>query len=720
MPDMLKEIRFKISSIPAMLLILTVITYGLLIPWIGFYWDDWNFAWISHFLGAGEFIPAFAPFRPFLGPIFMATTSIFHESTIAWQICGLVVRFLVAYAVWWSLSKAWPDHQRQVLTVSLFALVFPGYGQQWVAFTHVNQELIPLLAYLFSFGVTILALRNRDKFIPLTLLSLLLMFLGLFTTEYFIGLEIIRFVLIWFVLADTGLKRRIVQGAAQIIEPGTSNLQAPGDKRVHLFMQEAVNLAKYGLPYLLFWLANAAWLAYYYRAGGYHSYGMQGFKLLGAGQLVPALLGELIATISTAGFSAWFQIFGLFSQPVQSASFWLALGLGAASFIAIVFYLSKLDFADGNLSDDRWATQAIFLGLVAILAGRLPSWVAGLPISLDFSWDRFMLSMMFGACLFFAGLVELLVKSDARKFYVVGLLVALSISHQFDNANSYRRDWEQQKVFFWELSWRIPAMKPGTILLTHELPIQYESDLSLSAPLNWIYAPASLSSPRFPQNSAENRGSEGGRQLDYVLLFSTIRLGQPEFPALQPNLPVQVPFRTAHFQGSTSNTIVIYFPAAGCLKVLDPLYSNKKVFAGLPYTLTDSIALSDPSRILTDATAPVLPYYFETGPENSWCYFYEKAELARQNGDWPAVVKLGKQAFKSGFAPEEPYEWLPFIEGYARTGEVDKAAELSLKASGENSLVNAGLCEVWRRVQTMPRADAGKTAEILLQLKCRP
>src|SRR5688572_2249316 len=155
----MKKNLFSIKSIPVMLLALTIVTYGLLSPWLGFYWDDWNFAWISHFLGAGEFIPAFQPFRPFLGPVFLATTGILGEHPLTWQVFGLLIRFLIVYATWWSLGKVWPKHQRQVLIASLFVLVFPGYGQQAVAFTHVNQELIPLLAYIFSFGTTALALR---------------------------------------------------------------------------------------------------------------------------------------------------------------------------------------------------------------------------------------------------------------------------------------------------------------------------------------------------------------------------------------------------------------------------------------------------------------------------------------------------------------------------------------------------------------------------------
>ena len=661
----MKNIRFELKTIPAMLLGLTIITYGLLIPWIGFYWDDWNFAWLSHFLGAGEFIPVFQPFRPFLGPIFAATTSILHESPLAWQIFGLLIRFLIANAAWWALNRVWPAHKRQVLLVSLFMLVFPGYGQQWVAFTHVNQELIPLLGYILSFGTTAWALRSKEKRIPLTALSLLLMFLGLFTTEYFIGLESIRLLLIWFMLAESDLKQRIL------------------------------NTAKHYLPYLILWLANAAWLTYYYRTGGYNSYGMQGSKMLGDG---PALVGEFINTLSTAGFASWFQIFGIFSQPVQSFSLWLSLVLGAITFTLIVFYLSKLNLPETPpLSEERWAAQAITLGVVGVLAGRVPSFVAGLPLSLDFSWDRFMISMLPGACFLLAGLIELLIKPDRRKIYVIALLLALSVSHQFDQANSYRRDWEQQKNFFWQLSWRIPAMKPGTILLTHTLPMQYESDLSLSAPLNWIYAP-----------------KPDSRILDTILLYSTIRLGQPAFPALQPNLPVSVPFRTASFHSSTSNTIVIYFPVEGCLKVLDPLYSNKKTFAALPYMLTDSIALSDPALILPEAPPPAIPALLGAEPQRGWCYFYEKAELARQTGDWAKVASLGRQAFKLGLAPAEAYEWLPFIEADARTGQVDEARKQSLKILKENPVLNPGLCALWARVQIEMSIEASPS------LKCGP
>jgi len=74
--------RSPSKGIPLAIFLLTLLTYGTMLPWTGFYWDDWPFAWIAEFLGPAEFIPAFAPFRPFLGPIFFGTTSLDRKSVV--------------------------------------------------------------------------------------------------------------------------------------------------------------------------------------------------------------------------------------------------------------------------------------------------------------------------------------------------------------------------------------------------------------------------------------------------------------------------------------------------------------------------------------------------------------------------------------------------------------------------------------------------------------
>ena len=132
-----------IKSAPILFAFVTVIAYGLLLPFVGFYWDDWPFAWIANFLGPKEFFAAFTTIRPFLAPIFFVTTSLIPTTPIYWQIFALVIRFISGLSFWFALNQIFPGFKRQTLIASLLFLVFPGYSQHWVAFTHINQEWIP-------------------------------------------------------------------------------------------------------------------------------------------------------------------------------------------------------------------------------------------------------------------------------------------------------------------------------------------------------------------------------------------------------------------------------------------------------------------------------------------------------------------------------------------------------------------------------------------------
>ncbi len=202
--------KLKSDNFPAILLLgfLSLAAYGLLIPWIGYFWDDWVFAWTIKFLGPKEFIPSFLPFRPFLGPIFAFTTSIFGSSPLAWQILGLFVRFGSGMAAYWSMKQIWPKAKLQTLLAALVFVVYPGYNQQWVALTHINQEMISLIGYLLSLGFMVKAVRAQSARWKFSLIALLLAFVGLYPTEYFFGLELLRPFIIWFVLRANNTSRK--------------------------------------------------------------------------------------------------------------------------------------------------------------------------------------------------------------------------------------------------------------------------------------------------------------------------------------------------------------------------------------------------------------------------------------------------------------------------------------------------------------------------------
>ena len=69
---------------------LTVLAHGLLIPWLGFYWDDLPKSWFLHLFGPMGFWKVYQVDRPFLPWIYMLTTPILGVTPLGWQILGLL------------------------------------------------------------------------------------------------------------------------------------------------------------------------------------------------------------------------------------------------------------------------------------------------------------------------------------------------------------------------------------------------------------------------------------------------------------------------------------------------------------------------------------------------------------------------------------------------------------------------------------------------------
>ncbi len=661
------NIRQPKIYIPAVFALITLVAYGLLLPFTGFYWDDWPFAWSARFLGPGDFNPSFAPFRPFLGPIFYFTTSLVPPVPLYWQSFALVIRFILGISAWWMFKQIWPQRPRIALIAAFFILIFPGYSQHWVAFTHINQELIPFIFYLLSFGFTFKALR-AEKPAVYAIIALLLQICGIFPTEYFFGLEGLRFLFLF----------SIFQGS---------------------LTQRFTKTLKVWWPYLLIWVLNAAWLIYYYKFGEYASY------TITAAQSLTALsfLQEALDAIWKAGFYGWMQVLALTFTSLPAPASILTLGLVAVSFAFFTPYLKSVAQEDESEATRSAPISLILIGILGILLGRLPSLAAGLPLTLQSSYDRFMISMMIGGSLLLLGVIELLFKDNRIKTYIFAIIISLGIGQQFFNANIFRRDWEDQRNIYWQMAWRIPALKPNTILLTHQMPIDYETDASFTAPINWIYAPNYTRS-----------------DVPYLMLYTEKRVGGGALPALEPDIPITFNYRTVSFYGNTSQAVVIYMPRGGCLRVLDPAQGDMEVYDRLPAVFTKAIPLSDPTRIITDASPAATPMFFPE-PKHEWCYYFTKAELAQQTGDYQKVVSLGNEAVSLGYQPTDQNEWLVFIKAYALTGDIQTAESISKAALAEDASIRRGVCSAWELVQAQGTVTGeNEIKQLILSFGCSP
>lgn len=665
--------------------VLGIIGYGIISIWCGFYYDDWPFAWIAHRLGPTEFIEAFKPYRPFLGPIFLITTSVLNEVPLLWHFFNLIIRILLSISTYWSLKKIWPDHQRSIFWISIFFLVNPGFNQQWVSMTHSNQAFIPHLAQIISFGLMIFIIKKPKSHFFLKLSALIFTFIGIFSTEYFLSLELLRPLLIWMVLEKNHPERKT----------------------------RFIRLLKEYAPYLLILISNIVWLYYYQSSSAYSSYRISVLSqiLNNPFEFFLSTFIDFLGSFSLAGFKIWANLFNLLMNFENSISSLIGVLVFFVTFLFLYLFLirGKRSFwihtdKDITQEGDHWPLQAMLLGGFGMLLGRLPSWSIGLPLSTSFPNDRLMMPLLFPSSIFIIGLIEYLIIQNYRKTILLMLICSLSVSHHFLIGNTYRRDWDMQNDFLQQLSWRAPGLDKGTLLLTHELPMQYVTDNSMSAAINWLYEPNNIS-----------------KEISYMLAYTKARPGSALLPKIEPGTPVSYPYRTMRFKSNLDQSLVFYFPTNGCLRILDSVYTNKEFFPDAPYQLTDAIFISNLSVINPYEKSDLSrPFLVNLGQDNNWCYYFQKADLARQQQKWDEIVDLYEVAKSRGLRAENPNEYLVYIEALMHLGRFDQA----LMAFSDNALLENipvdGACYTIERVSAgLSEKEKVPFSELLIEYNCQ-
>jgi len=642
--------RFPPASAPLFLLVVCVLAYGLLIPQLGFYWDDLLSVWMRYQLGPEAMARCFSVSRPVLGTFFQITTSIIPPEPFYWQVFALFWRWVTGVSLWALIRCLWPEENRFAVGVSLLFLVYPGFNQQFVAFVYSHYFAV-LAFYLISLLCTAWSLRHPRWFWPLTLLSLLLAAANLWMLEYFFFLELLRPVVIWLALRAT----------------------VPG------FRARSRRAATIWLPYLAVFLLTVLWRLFIFNDQIY----AYNFALRFRAEFFEAPLSlaqTVLTSLWSASAAAWSRVFTFPDPNVWESGAilsYVAVVLGAGVILLVYLFRSH-----GNLNHNEDRTRdhapwAVGLGLFALLIAGWPFWLIDFHPSLGFPSNRFTLPLMLGVSLLLAGLLELLPRKRVRVI-IMTALVSLAVGRHFLWANEYRREWDVQTTLFWQLSWRVPALKPDTLLLMNDGALRYYADNSLSAPLNWIYAP-----------------DDRSEHISFVLFHPRSRLGG-SLPSLEKDQPIRYNFIAGTFTGNTSQAIAFYFRPPACLRVLDP--DLDAVNPLIPELMRAAAPLSRTDTILPEGT-PHLPELYYPEPPHDWCYYFEKADLARQQGDWQRVVELGDEAFGSGHRPYDPVERFVFIEGYAHVGNWERARRLSLQ-SYYYSPFNVGplLCGLWERI----------------------
>ncbi len=651
---------------PSLLLVIAVLAYGLLLPQLGFYWDELPMSWIRYELGPEAMARYFSTNRPIWGMLYQLTTRLLPQVPLDWQVFGLFWRWVTALLVWAVVRDLWPGRRAFALVVGLLFLLYPGFNQQWTSYLY-GHFFIVLSFFLFSFLCMLRSFRPPrwlPKAWPWTLLAMSFSALNLWMMEYFFVLELFRPFVIFYCIHSNEGKQPLRIRLRRTFWSWT--------------------------PYLAVFLADVCWRLFVFNNQIYQP------TLLAKLRAAPlAALGGLLKTVLfdlyTVSLAAWGQILHApnpaFDGPRTTVLYGLVV-LSTGLLVAVFFLVRGRETAPAPRSD-FWP---IGLGLIAMLMAGGPFWLTGLEISLAQPANRFTLPFMLGVSLLIGGLLEFI----PMRFRVGAAvaLIALAAGRQSLWADDYRRDWATQKTMFWQMYWRAPGIAPDTIVFLNEGALQFYADNSLTGALNWIYD---------PRNRSE--------AMDYVLFFPRSRLGG-SLPGFEPGQAVTYNFISEVFKGSTAQTLAFYYRPPGCLRVLDPEIDSENHFISDESLMRQAAGISSSAWITPDSTAR-MPEVYGPEPAHGWCYYFEQADLARQSGDWQRVVQLGEAAFNLDDHPNDPVERFVFIEAYAHAGRWQRAEELAIQSHRVSAYyVDPLLCRLLSRMDREIPASEMKTSSL--------
>jgi hypothetical protein len=568
---------------------------------------------------------------------------------IVWQTLALVLRWIGVVFIYLTLNAVWPARAWLNRWIGVLLLVFPGFLQQPVSVTY-SRHFTAFALFAISLFLTVLALRHRKFFWLWMPLSVILGVAQIFMIEYFVGLELIRPVLIWAML-------------------GT---EQKGKKRT------------------VFWKTLLTWSPFLLGLGIYFWYRVFYFPSTLTGDpnspvLLKAILSTPVATLSLLAktvyqdvtyliISVWTKAFSPDLIHSQSRVMWLSWFVGIVSAILFCLYI-YLTSRNKEASEKTSFFYMLVVGGIALLAGAAPVWATARQVDGSTWSDRFTLAPLVGAVILVVSLVDWLFRTKNQKQWLLALLVASSISYQIYNSNVYRKDWEVQRNIYWQLAWRVPVLKPGTAVIGSGTFTSKSSFYDGGYIVNLLFSQTPRANPQY----------------DY---FDIWHLPAASY---QPDKPLVDSERGGKFNGNTSQAIGMYFNfnTNECVRVLDSVYTGDPRFnAGM----TNIIPISNLNEIFAgNGTKLPDPATFGVEPAHTWCYYFEKADLARQMKDWQTVLNLGAEAKTMGLGSNSGSEYLPFIEAYAQTGQWSQAYQMSQDAQNNTAGMNPLLCNNWQR-----------------------
>jgi hypothetical protein len=613
------------------LVLLGILSYGLLISSLGYYWDDWRVLWVGSSHSPTNMLYDYA-YRPGTAWLFDALNRYVGTNYALAHCLALAVRFACSLAFWRIVRLLWPSFPAVAFASATLFLVYPGFTQQSISLTYQNYHVCIFLCML-SLLAMLEGLLTRSLLLKyLLILVALLSELGyLLVHDGLIAWEVMRWALILILAA-----------------------------RYSTSMRTALRLSiSRMLPFVATAVGFILWRAFWVevnRDDVNFSVLLRSWRSVSLREIAITIFGKTLSNFLDSSIFAW--PVQAWSGPNYDAKVLLA-GLCVATLGAGLAYLRLRRWSTGAGSKS-WSREFIFVGGVSLLAIGMFDSVVQKNVRLDNQFNRFAYMASAASVFLVVGLCGFSLGKRAT-VHVITVLVGLSILSNFSHAYKYRAFWQVERSLSWQLAWRAPDIEPGALVVIVRPRVglwleDLEFSHDINAPLNLHYTNSEAPLIGVPLNEQTvefmKSVSDGCRDeiLEYV--HGNMRANYGYVPPRQIQQPPGVLLMYLSYPGATLRTVdpdrLEELPGMPTSILLLAKYAGVGVIRG-------SGRLGVPTNQLVGEEPP-----------HTWAWHFQQAELARQLGDYGKLSHYLAEVHRKHLSPNDPSEWLVFLEAAIR------------------------------------------------------
>ncbi len=595
---------------------------------LNYYRDDWYFLYNALVSGPKALIAVALHTRPIRGPLYALYFSLFGLNPFPYHMVMYLTRLAGGIGVLWLFNLIWPKQRQTNFFMTVLFLLFPGF-LWWVAGFEFQPYVLSVGLQAFSIAFTLKAISSDSvsKRLIWTIAALLSGWVYLALVEYAIGMEAFRLLCIYLYVRRRGPQQTFVSSVGQTL--------------------------KTAVPHLLIPIVFLIWYQFLFdNWRSAQDAGTQLARLFTSPITMIWRLVEIFRSVLNVTLFAWIVPFyqNFYGNRLKD----ILLGLVFAAFVIGLIYLAYKHLSndpDGEPNADHACTrELLWVGLLGTLGGILPVVLANRIVTFE-RISQYTLPASLTGVIFLGGLVYSVFPKNIRLLLISGLVGLAVLSHHGLAAQAVTEE-KTISDFWWQVAWRAPDIKPGTTLVVTYPGIDYaEGNDVVWGPANFIYSPEKQGQMPVVVPIAASR-----LEADSILEIINASRSFEQTDVVIKNITTELNYK---------NQLILSQPSGNsCVHALDPRWPDISIHD--QSFIHASVQNSKVENILVNGKAPTPPAYaFGSELPHGWCYYYQKGDLARQQGDWEAVARLGDEAQKLDLHPNDQIEWMPFLQAYA-------------------------------------------------------